>query len=136
MERLTENLWRDLPKGLWFAANGAFRTIGAGSRKSEVEALIVYDLAGGSVAIGTVFRTTDWADRDELAPYELGLERLGVPLMFGDAYDDTLKAHGRVLLRTRFVIGDPAVATAAELRDSQRDPELLVHQIEERLSRL
>ena len=136
MEKLTEKLWGDLPKGVWFVANGAFRTISAGSRGSEVEALIVYDFTQGSVAIATVFRTKDWADRDELAPYELGLERLGVPLIFGDAYDDTLKAHDRVLLRTRFVIGDPVVATSAELRDSQSDPELFVHQIEERLSRL
>jgi hypothetical protein len=136
MERLTENLWRELPKGVWFAANGAFRTISAGSGGSEVEAVIVYDFTDGSVAIATVFRTKDWADRDELAAYETGLERLGVPLLFGDAHDDTLRAHGRVLLRTRFVIGDPTVATLAELRDSQSDPELLVHQIEERLSRL
>jgi hypothetical protein len=121
---------------MWFAANAALRTVSFGARLNEAEAVCVYDLADGAVAVATVFRTKDWADRDELAPYEIGLERLGVSLIIGEAFDDTLKAHGAVLLRTRFVIGDPAVATMVDLRDSQSEGELLVHQMEERLSQI
>jgi hypothetical protein len=63
-------------------------------------------------------------------------ERERVPLVFGEPLDDTLKAHGNLLLRTRFVIGEPALAAEADVRDTQTEPDLFVRQIEERLSRL
>jgi hypothetical protein len=121
---------------MWFAANAALRTVSFGARLNEAETICVYDMAAGPVAVATVFRTKDWADRDELAPYEIGLERLGIPLSVGEAFDDTLKAHETILFRTRFVIGDPAVAAMVDLRDSQSEGELVVHQIEERLSQI
>ena len=136
MDRVTEDLWRELPRGMWFVANAALRTVHTGRRFDEVEVVVVYDLPKGPVAIGTVFRTKDWADREELAPYELMLQREGVPLTFGEAQDDTLQAHGNLLFRTRFVIGEPAIAAEADVQDSQAEPDLFVHQIEERLSRL
>jgi len=86
-DRITEKLWRELPKGMWFATNAPLRTISAGARSNRAEALVVYDFPEGPVAIATVFRTKDWADREELAPYELGLERLGVALTLGEAFD-------------------------------------------------
>ena len=87
------------------------------------------------MAIATVFRKKDWADREELATYELMLERQRVPLVFGEALDDTLQAHGGLLLRTRFVIGDRPLAAEADVRDSRSEPDLFVRQIEKRLSR-
>ena len=104
---------------MWFATNAPLRTISAGARSNRAEALVVYDFPEGPVAIATVFRTKDWADREELAPYELGLERLGVALTLGEAFDDTIQADGVLLLRTRFVIGHPALAKRVELRDSE-----------------
>jgi len=135
MERLTELLWRKLPKGMWFVANGDLRTVAHGIHLNE-NVVAVYDLPGGPVAIATVFDKNDWADREELATYELMLERERVPLVFGEAFDDTLEQHAGLLLRTRFVIGAPAAVVHADLRDSQTEPDLLVGQIEERLSRL
>ena len=121
---------------MWFIANAALRTVHAGSRLNEVEVVVVYDLPKGPVAIATVFRKKDWADREELATYELMLERERVPLVIGEALDDTVQAHGNLLLRTRFMIGEPALAAEADFRDSQTEPDLFVLQIEERLSRL
>ena len=120
---------------MWFIANAGLRTVAHGSHGNE-EVVAVYDLPGGPVAIATLFQKKDWADREELATYELMLEREGVPLAFGEALDDTLQAHGTLLFRTRFAIGDPALAAKADFRDSQTEPDLFVRQIEERLSRL
>jgi hypothetical protein len=135
VERLTESFWRELPRGMWFIANASLRTVAFGSHVTE-EVVAIYDLPGGPVAIATLFQTKDWADRDDLATYELMLGRERVPLVFGQAFDDTLQAHGKLLFRTRFTIGEPALAAEADFRDSQSEPDLFVSQIEERLSRL
>jgi hypothetical protein len=123
---------------MWFVANGTIRTVAHGFHGVQLneDVVAVYDLSSGPVAIATVFQKKDWADRDELATYELGLERQRIPLVFGKAFDDTLQAQGSVLFRTRFTIGDPALVKEADLRDSQTEPNLFVRQIEERLSRL
>ena len=74
MQTRTEKLRRDLPKCARFVANGTFRTLGAGCRESAADAAIVYDRAEGALAVATIFRTKDWADREELPHFELTVE--------------------------------------------------------------
>ena len=128
--RLTQELGPGLPRGLWYASGLNLRTVAAGGRPNEKEAAIVYDRPEGAVAVVTLFRTKDWVDRDDLATFELWLEREGVPLSVQSPFDDTVRVRAAVVLRTRFGIGPDLGADA--LRDSNVAPAELLDQLQKR----
>jgi hypothetical protein len=131
-DRLTSELRPGLPRGLWYASGLSLRTVSAGGRRNEQEAAIIYDGPDGALAVATLFRTEDWVDRDDLAAFELWLDREGVPLRIQSPFDDTLRVGSAVVLRTRFVIGADLGADA--LRDSDVEPTELLAQLQRRQS--
>jgi hypothetical protein len=132
--RLTSHVGPGLPRGLWYASGLDLRTVATSGRPNQQEAAIIYDCPEGALAVATFFRTTDWVDRDDLATFELWLDREGVQRHLRPPFDHTLRVGPAVILRTRFVIG--ADLSADTLRDSDVDPTELLQQLERRLSSL
>jgi hypothetical protein len=131
---LTGELRPGLPRGLWYAIGLNLRTVSSGARPNEQEAAIIYDGPDGALAVATFFRTKDWVDRDDLATFELWLDREGVRRDMPVPFDDTLRVGATVVLRTRFVVG--VEVSADLLRDSNLDSTELLDQLERRLSSL